>query len=362
MVKLFEKEPIAGVTILTDNDKAFEAYQKRQEDAEKAKGTPGAAPPGGGTPPAPAVLPEDIKKFMEDNNIKSLDELKTKITPAAAAPAAPVLTEQERKIQAEQEQVAIISHFVSKGGTTSELNDINAFTKRDNIDIAKEEYATFLKSKNAQITAEQIEASFNKAFMINTDPERPVYDATEVEEGQRRLAEAATNSKNKKLAPLLKAENEYKSIRFAQAKEEEFIKQVESYQVPEKVEYTVTTGKDSEGKVIQSKVVVPIGADEKKKLVESMKGPNKLFKSILTDDGKGFDMNKLADIMMRNELFDHIISDTYTQAHSAGLEAGINQYKQPAQPLVGQQGGGPSQETIEKAERESIGKAIPIPS
>lgn len=151
----------------------------------------------------------DLAKFLKENNFSSIDELKQKITP------------QRQKTEDEEEAELIDWAVKNENLKVDDFLSAKELQKKKDADIVFENFANKLQAKNKNITAEEIQAKFNKKYGEETTDEdlniKYVFDDEDI-------AEQAKLIREQRLQPINNVKSKFKNY----TSEQNFVKQVQN--------------------------------------------------------------------------------------------------------------------------------------
>lgn len=189
----------------------------------------------------------DLQKFLKENNLSSLDELKQRIAP------------QEKAKTADEEETEFLA-WSAKEGKIKMDDYVDAKKLKDipDSDLVKQDFINTLRAKNKNISNEEAEKKFDRKFgdevLDETENPKVVYDEDSITARAKEIRE-------QKFAPINNAKNEFSEVskrnKFNNQVEQEYKRDIEP-KLSEKVvmkhgnaEYVIDLDKEKFGIVKQ---------------------------------------------------------------------------------------------------------------
>jgi hypothetical protein len=272
----------AMLNLIEENKKKLTEPKPEETEKSKIEGTPEATEPKADeSEPKKKLSTEEILASLKESGIDvdSLDTLKSKLNNQP-------LTEEQQKRAAKKQEADLIKFWIeNKGGSAEDLAEIQNLQSTEDNQLVYNDFSNKLKSKNANITPEEIQARFNKQFFINPDAstleegQSLPFDAEDIAAGQERIKDIAQRLKNNpKVIGYRNAEQEFKNNLEIQQKNNVWTDKVSTFLDNYKNEVEFDANEDGE------KTKITLTAEDKK-----------LLKTYLTDGGKKF-TELIADI------------------------------------------------------------------
>lgn len=233
--------------------------------------------------PKEVTAESDLQRFLKENGIASLDELKEKITPT-------------RKKSPDEEEAEFIEWGVKNADL--KMDDIisaKELQKKKDADVVFDELAKLPKNKNK--TPEQIQAAFDKKFGETLEREVDGEFKTQILYDEDEIKEAADRIRNQKYQPIAVAQNKYKTASQMQQAEMQLSKEFEklSKSIPDKIDIRIDD---------KNSLPYEITEEYKKILLPKFESHYKQFRKIFPD--KEFVLNDFLEFTVKADNFGNI--------------------------------------------------------
>jgi len=276
------------------------------------------APPAEQTPMDDAVFEAEMKKRLglKADEAVDFEKVKSAFNPA---PAPVELTEEQKKAAEDARQKLVFDAFISNGNTVDDWTKAQTILAKDDIELGKE--AAIAELVENGFTEDEAADIVKRQYFIK-DGEQTLYSETELKYGEKKLLTKAEQRKAEAKAKIAEAEQLLSVHDVLQKRNAEWVEQVDKViaEVPKIFPFNVGT---KDAPQVQN---FDVDTEDVAAVHEIMKDPKKARAQIYNEDGKTVNVERLTQLLIKEQLFEKVAVANYRAGNSNGIGGVQNRF------------------------------------